>query len=992
MRSARRVRAGRRTVQCGSRGRGVMRGVMLALAVVVATATAWAGGPRFITGTSGYATAGVPMAWYTSQPMYFTDPGDLSSTVSHAQADAMVAAAAAVWNVPTANVTLAKGGELAEHVVGDGSGANVYFNGTEVVWPADVEATNYASVQIAVIYDSDGSVIDQLLGSGASNPSGCRQNGVVESVDQFGSNATIEHAVILLNGLCVGSDPDQMLQMQYQLTRVFGRVLGLAWSQLNDDVFTNGNAPAAEIAVWPLMHPMDVICGAYTYQCMQNPFTLRPDDVAALVSLYPVAATGGGKTQSSVNTVSVSGIVFFQSPQGMEMVNMVVRRWILGQEPGYEQYPAFASTTGYGFQQNGGNPVSGPEPASENAGVNVLSAAGTWSIPYLAAGAQGATVYFWTEPVNPLYWGEYAVGPYQRPVISMSGSAMQNTLRNVLPGTPAGMWMRSLTAPSNYCGDKDGTETSPVTPNATGWWGQAICATGFAAWRKTTVNANTSWTIEVTALNEANVASVQKLQPVIGVWSATDPTGTLPTVASQTAAMNSMVLGMTQLRVPAAANASAYRIAIADQFGAGRPDFMYMGRILYASGVWPATVQTAGGQITITGMGFQSGNQVTVNGVAATVSSWTATQIVAVAPSMARAGATAGAAVDVVVSDARTGGTTDMQGALTYSTSTADQVLLVSAPASLETGYVATTPFAVRVYAADGVTPAAGANVSFVVVGNGGGAAVATGCQSGPGCVVKSDATGLAQTPLMGVAAGSVTVSGTEISGGASARATMADVDPVRTVAMGATAQYLAAGAAGSWSLWLTAMQDGAAAAGIPVAWTTAAAGFVLAPATGATAANGTEAVVAQVGAIAGGSTNVVTGCVWTTVCASWDVYGVAESQWVVTVASGGGQSVGHGVSPAVVKLLVSDGAGHALPGAAVNIYQTAYAWEGACGLKGACASAPVLRTARSSAVSDGNGMVQVTPAEAPGVAQVVRIAAATGTFGFATASVVVMP
>ena len=81
-------------------------------AVWMTTATALAGGPRFITGTSGYAQAGVPMAWYTNQPMYYTDPGQLSSNISHAQSDAMVAAAAAVWNLPTANVTLAQGGEL----------------------------------------------------------------------------------------------------------------------------------------------------------------------------------------------------------------------------------------------------------------------------------------------------------------------------------------------------------------------------------------------------------------------------------------------------------------------------------------------------------------------------------------------------------------------------------------------------------------------------------------------------------------------------------------------------------------------------------------------------------------------------------------------------------------------------------------------------------------------------------------------------------------
>jgi hypothetical protein len=941
------------------------------------------------------------MAWYTNQPLYFTDPGNLSSTVTHAQADAMVAAAAAAWNIPTASVTMAKGGALAEHVVADGSDDNAYFNGTDVVFPADVEATNYASVQIPVIYDSDGSVIDLLLGSGASDPGGCLQNGVVESVDGFGSSGTIEHAVIVLNGLCVGSSSEpelqaQLTQMQYQLTRVFGRVLGLAWSQLNDDLFTGASSEtAAEMALWPLMHPIDVICGSYTCQCMRNPFTLRPDDINALTSLYPVASSGGGKTQSGLNTVSVSGVVSFPQGQGMELVDVQATRWILGQDSNWEPYPAYSSTTGSLFQQNGGNPVSGPEAASENAGVDTAAVEGAWSMPYIKAGPQGTKLYFGTQQINPLYHGEFAVGAYQRPVITMSGSMEWSQAITVVPGTPATVPITETggsASAATWCKYSDGTETSPVTSSATGWWNELICAADYTAWRKTAVNANTSWTIEVAALNEAGAGTVQKLQPVVGVWNETDPTGTLPTIASQVAAMNSMVRGMTQLRVPAATSASTYRIAIADQYGAGRPDFAYTVRILYASGVSPAKMGAGGGQITVSGTGFQMGNEVLIDGVAATVLSWTSTQIVATAPSMARVGASSGTAVDAEVLDATTGGTSDIQGALTYTQGTTDVVALVSAPASIETGYVAATPFAVRVYGSDGVAPAKGANVSFVVVGSGGGAAVATGCGVGVGCVVTTDATGLASTPLMGVAAGSVTVSGTEMSGGASVKATIAEVNPVRVVTIGAAAQYLAAGAAGSWSLSLTATQDGAAAVGIPVAWSTTATGFTLTPATGVTGAFGTEAVVAQVSAIASGSTNAMTGCAWTSVCGSWTVYGVAASQWMIAVSSGGGQSVVEGVTPTVVKLLVTDGAGHALPGAAVNIYQTAYAWEGACGLKGACASAPVLLTARNTAMSDGSGMVQVTPSEAPGVAQVVKIAAATGTRGFATAAVTVVP
>jgi hypothetical protein len=972
---------------------GRVRCAMIACGLALAAATAWAGGPRFISGTSGYAQAGVPMAWYTGQPMYFTDPGELSSTVSHAQADAMVAAAAAVWNVPTANLTLAQGGELAEHVIADGSAPNSYFNGTDVVFPADVEATNYQAIQIAVIYDSDGSITNLLLGNGASDPSGCLQNGVIESVDAFGTNETIEHAVIVLNGLCVGSNSQQLTQMQYQLTRVFGRVLGLAWSQLNDNVFT-GVSPvtAAQMALWPLMHPIDVRCGTYTYQCMQNAFTLRPDDIAALASLYPVTTTAGGKTQSSFDAISASGSVNFPTGQGMELVNVTVTRMLIGVDGGYEPYPILSSTTGYPFQQNGGNPVSGAEPVSENAGVDLAADEGAWSMPYLPAGTGVDNLYFATETINPLYSGEYSVGPYQRPVIAMSGTAQTVYKTGVMTGTSLTATITQSNAASNWCMYPDGTETDPPASSTTGWWSELLCSAGYTAWRKTSVNANTSWTIEITAVNETGAASMQKVQPVIGVWNESDPTGTLPTVASQTVAGNSMSLGMTQLRMPSAASASTLRIAIADQFGAGRPDFAYTARILYAGSVAPLTLGSGGGQIVISGTGFQLGNEVTINGVAATVLSWTSTQIVATAPAMAAAGVSGGTAVDVVVTDARTGGTTDMQAALTYVVGRTDLVALVSAPAALETGFVAATPFAVRVYAPDGVTPVARASVTFVVVGNGGGAAVATGCGSGPGCVVATDATGLAQTPLMGIAAGSVRVSGTEMSGGASAQATIVDADPVRTAAINAVPQYLAAGAPESWNVSLTATQDGAAAVGVPVVWLTAAAGFTLTPPGELTVANGAAAVVAQVNAIGSASTNVVTGCAWSTVCANWTVYGVAASQWVVTVPSGAGQSVVSGAPLLPVTLLVTDGGGHALPGAMVNIYQTAYAWEGACPAAGPCAAAPVLATSQSSAISNGSGLVQVQPLEVPGAAQVVKIAASTGAQGFVATSLTVTP
>ena len=54
---------------------------------------------------------------------------------------------------------------------------------------------------------------------------------------------------------------------------------------------------------WPVMHPIDIICGPYTYQCMPQPFTLRPDDLSALAQLYFIGQgqAGTGKTDTLLN-------------------------------------------------------------------------------------------------------------------------------------------------------------------------------------------------------------------------------------------------------------------------------------------------------------------------------------------------------------------------------------------------------------------------------------------------------------------------------------------------------------------------------------------------------------------------------------------------------------------------------------------------------------------------------------------------------------------
>jgi hypothetical protein len=604
------------------------------------------------------------MAFRTNQPLYFTDAGGLGAAVTHAQADAMVAAAAAVWNTPTSSLVLAQGGTLAEDV----SGANVSFGNGGVVWPADVMASNDLAVPIAVVYDADGSVTDLLLGEGASDPSGCRQTGVTESVDAFGQAGTIDHAVLVVNGRCVSGGAalsQQMLQLQYQLARAFGRVLGLAWSQLNDNVFT-GATPAtlAERQAWPLMHPIDIICGPYTYQCTVNPFTLREDDIAALDLLYPVPSSNvpSGKTWTLYDAVALEGWIRFPTGQGMDQLNVTVMRNYAGTS--YVQpWQVASGVSGMREVTNRGNPVTGPA-AADTPGLGDWDAPAFFTIGRVDVGYTG-NLWLTTEPINPLYVGAYAIGPYQRPVTAPSGSVQTMAGLSELPGYMSAFW-DTVSDAAAACSPNDGSENAPAAADPSGWWPGLLCGAGHTSWWSASVKAGRTWTLEATALDETGNVTAQKAQPVIGVWNASDPTGTLPTVRAQAYPMNAMAMGTTQLPIGSSASDASLRIAVADQFGGGRPDFAYKMRVLYADSVAPAQVGTGGDQIVITGTGFRSGNRVTVNGVAATVVSWSATQIVAVAPSMTAAGATVGVAVDVAVVDVSTGGSTVISGALTY--------------------------------------------------------------------------------------------------------------------------------------------------------------------------------------------------------------------------------------------------------------------------------------------------------------------------------------
>jgi len=947
-----------------------------ALILFTTAIQAFASGPRWVTGQPYYYPEGNPIVWYTDSPQYFTDSGDLSAYVNNAQANAIVAAAAGVWTIPTSRLNLLYGGALSEHA----SASNVYPASTGLVFPSDVQSTNYLNKQIAVLYDSDGAITDLMLGQGASDPSSCRQNAVTESVDSISTSGKIQHAILILNGRCTGPAPEQQLQMQYQLMRAFGRVVGLGWSQTNDNVFTGNPAPTYNQALyWPIMHPIDVICGPYTYQCMPQPFTLRDDDISGLGLLYSVSVfdpVAPGKTDTLARGGRTTGTITFPNGQGMQGVNVVIHRL----EPFWDTPEAWESTSGvsgYLFRRRSPNPVNGsitspttnmgsPDPFFEGYYEIARTPLYDWEV--------WQNLILSTQPINPLYVGPYAVGPYDSNSVEPSGAIMQQEF--YVTGTYASEIVDfPISDAATGCQTaQDGTESAPTVMSSQGWWTDNLCTYGHTAWSTISVKANRTLTVEVTALDERSIATSSKTMPVIGLWNLADARGTLPTIAATPGAFNSASTGMSTLTAQST-QPQQLRIAIADRRGDGRPDYAYQARVLYADTIAPASVPATGGVVTIAGTGFRAGNAVIVNGMSAAVSSWTANTIVAAVPSLHALGITTALTVDVTVKDLASGGTTVMAGALSYAAPT-PMLNLLAAP--METIFVGDSAiFAVQAIDADGVTPLANQSITFTVSG----ATAILGAYAATTCTIFTDATGTASTTVLPQASGVVTLTATGVAG--TQRVTFTAITRVRTITPLNPTLYIAAGATVVWIPLVELTDNSGSTADIPVSWSEGTGSMLMAPSISTTDIQSIAQTQAITGPLTAGVQATGTACAWTLICTNFTATGVDASRWQLVVVSGEGQTIPASGTLAPVVLRVVDAASHPVAGANVEVHQSLDGWEAPCLDHGRCPIPPIYGTSTTTVVSTADGLITIIPMELPGVAGVTNIAAAAGPHGF---------
>lgn len=965
-----------------------MRGAaarILALLVVLAPTAAVAGGPKYVAGVSFFdpAEVGQPLHWANGQLNYYVDQGPLSSTVTNQQAKAMVDAAAALWNaIPTAGVTITDKGALNEDV----SRTNIVVSGTNftvtneqisqlgvITQPADV-TPSATGTPLAIILDADGAVIDALFGAGVAEQSSCQNSGVFDWIDTVNTNATIVHAVIVLNGLCANTD-NRLLMMSFELERAFGRILGLDYAQVNPGANFNGEPDG--MYGWPVMQPVTGLCGGAGGACIPDPTVLRWDDIAALNRIYPITAANlasfPGKQITAAHTVSIQGAISFKTGAGMQGVNVVARPLDSNGNPLYQYTVSFVS--GSYFNGNHGNPVTGWTDGNNNPltmwGSNNASMQGFFDLSGvpLPPGATTANYQVTFEAVDPNYFFTNSVGPYLDGSPEPSGTLAAIPVSGLSAGSAQSLEVNVEDSAASNENTAIGTETAPRMLAASGMWSGQLCQVGQTDWFNFPVRGGRSFTVVTLALDESGVPTNSKALPALGVWDAFDPAGT--TALGYGAGLDGLSNGESLLQLSSSAD-DVVRLGVADERGDGRPDYVYLGWVLYADTIAPQRLPASGGPIIIHGMGFRPSDTVQIGGYPAIVTSISPNEITAIAP--ASKGVTG--SVDVEVDDSPSyGAAAIISGGISYDSGSGDSLTMVTAPASTVPIGVPEA-FSVIAYGPD-QSPAGGVTVTYTVTSG----TATLGCGQST-CKVTTSGDGRS---TMNVTATSSTLSivTASLSNGSSLRAEFTGGTPPALSSL-TPMLSLAAGATIIWTAQALALNGGLPASGQTITWQTSGSGITMqSGAAVITGSNGIAAKAFTVGALTEGQTVTATACInGTSQCVTYTAFGARPEYATIEAVSGTSQSLAVSGTAIQTILRVLDMDGNPMAGGSVTLFQALYAWAPACPTHGRCDQSDLLATQTATASSALDGTVIFTPASLAGVATDLLGLAVTGDSG----------
>ena len=945
--------------------------------VFLFTQLAHGGGPKYVTGISYFdpSVKGNPVIWTQSPIEYSTDQGSLNPFIPQVDANAFVSDAFTQWtDVMTAAVAFNRAGSLDEDV----SGSNVYANpdGT-ITMPVDIQPTA-TDKPLAFVYDYDGEVTDAFLGSGAGNQSMCFTNSVLGGPDNFSSDGSIVHALVVINGNCMQSsvDPD----VKYHLVRLLGQVLGLDWTQVNVNVDTlNPHPTSDDILGYPVMHNYDpsgcvpiAICFPGT-----DPTVPKMDDRAALGRLYPVTADNierfPSKQLFTESTGRIHGTVWFTDAFGNPAVGMqgvnVVARWM---DPGTGQPSrvyAAACVSGFRYHGNVGNPVNGPYNTLgqrfDEFGSDDSSLQGFFDIAGLEFPIGGTTTQYQlsVEPLDPTWSTE--AGPYDPSQVDISGLATPIVI-TVTKGqdTQQDMLMFASALPLTEWGAPSTYESPTPLPGSGDWYG-SLASYGKTDYFSLNGHAGRTLSVSVTSLDETGAAAETKMRPVIGMWALADPPGTLA-AASTPSPFNTSVPGESRLDAALEQN-STFRIGITDERGDGRADYRYRAQVLYADTVAPDHVSAqSGSAIVVRGVGFRPGITTSVGATNLSLFAMSAGQMVLSIPSSMPEGSQT-----LTLTDPANGGTSSVIDGVTVGGSASDNFSLIEGwnPAT-PVGAATTNPIRVLDLAASGI-PVHGATVAWAVSGG----ATLTACAGAQSCTIYTDASGQASTNATVTAPGAISITATlapaSLGTAKQVTATVVGTESALDLALVSQYRYLATGTSTGVGLTARLLSNGSGKSGSTISFQVLKGAGSLSPAAATTDSNGYGSTTLTVSGI---SSDVwVSACVApnNVPCQTFYLTAVPQSSLKLEAVSGGGQllRVGQAFQPVVVRVTDSASPPNLVQGVGVTFQLITFEPDNDAPFEapgesggGDYPQRVILAQSSASSVSDANGMVSVQP------------------------------
>jgi len=284
--------------------------ILFALSVFVAplfSSVAFAGGPFIVDSVNN---TGVAARWQNDTVTWWADGGTLPKYADNAAAVDMLEAQFDKW----------VGATLENAAREDVSTAKLRYSAN--VLGGDVHVDNYvehcygsSAAKTCIIFDSDGTITDDLMGEGASD----YIVGLSQPLMVSANGLYITKGIIILNGSLLESGALTTEQFEPAVLHEIGHLINLDHTQISHDLASNCQISKPDQCVGaefiPTMYPELVT---------KRQGDLTRDDVITLSWIYPRVSDSSHRFHQDFSTIT--GEIFDKDGKPMKGVNVIAMR------------------------------------------------------------------------------------------------------------------------------------------------------------------------------------------------------------------------------------------------------------------------------------------------------------------------------------------------------------------------------------------------------------------------------------------------------------------------------------------------------------------------------------------------------------------------------------------------------------------------------------------------------------------------------------------